>query len=104
MNWVLERVFNYCDDILSGEIKASIKHKWAVQRFKSAEGGIITNSNDSPNAIAIGFESGSKLVWFYKAKLKPGEESNATRKKGETNYKTYPSLFDDNPLFRKSFK
>lgn len=33
MNWVLERVFNYCDDILSGEIKASIKHKWAVQRF-----------------------------------------------------------------------
>lgn len=33
MNWVLERVFNYCDDILNGKIKASIKHKWAVQRF-----------------------------------------------------------------------
>ncbi|MEX3743558.1 terminase large subunit domain-containing protein [Lysinibacillus xylanilyticus] len=33
MNWVLERVINYCDDILSGKIKACVKHKWAVQRF-----------------------------------------------------------------------
>ncbi|MFF5993704.1 terminase TerL endonuclease subunit [Lysinibacillus sp. KU-BSD001] len=33
MNWVLERVFNYCDDILSGQINACIKHKWAVKRF-----------------------------------------------------------------------
>ncbi len=33
MNWVLERVFNYCDDILSCRINACIKHKWAVQRF-----------------------------------------------------------------------
>ncbi|MFJ7951281.1 major tail protein [Lysinibacillus sp. NPDC096418] len=57
---------------------------------KSAEGGVITNANDTPNAIAIGFESGSKLVWLLKAKLKPGEESNATRKKGETSYKVYP--------------
>ncbi|MFE3573646.1 major tail protein [Lysinibacillus sp. NPDC059133] len=57
---------------------------------KSAEGGIITNANDTPNAIAIGFESGSKLVWLLKAKLKPGEETNTTRKKGETSYKVYP--------------
>lgn len=64
----------------------------------SAEGGIITNSNDIPKAIAIGFESGSKLVWFYKAKLKPGEESNATRKKGETNYKVYPFAGEALPL------
>ncbi|WP_418302173.1 major tail protein [Lysinibacillus fusiformis] len=57
---------------------------------KSAEGGIITNANDTPNPIAIGFESGSKLVWLVKAKLKLGEETNSTRKKGETSYKVYP--------------
>lgn len=46
MNWVLERVFNYCDDILNGKIKASIKHKWAVQRFlKDYEG---CQNKDSP--------------------------------------------------------
>ncbi len=71
---------------------------------KSAEGGIITNSNDSPNAIAIGFESGSKLVWFFKAKLKPGEESNATRKKGETNYKLYPFSGEALPLIDGDIK
>lgn len=70
----------------------------------SAEGGIITNSNDTPNSIAIGFESGSKLVWFYKAKLKPGEESNATRKKGETNYKTYPFAGEALPLIDGTLK
>lgn len=64
----------------------------------SAEGGIITNSNDTPNSMAIGFESGSKLVWFFKAKLKPGEESNSTRKKGETSYKTYPFAGEALPL------
>jgi len=65
---------------------------------KSADGGIITNANDTPNAIAVGFESGSKLVWLLKAKLKPGEESNATRKKGETSYKTYPFSGEALPL------
>ena len=46
MNWVLERVFNYCDDILNGKIKASIKHKWAIQRFlKDYED---CQSDDSP--------------------------------------------------------
>jgi phage terminase large subunit-like protein len=29
----LDRVFNYCDDILNGNIKAGKKHKWAVKRF-----------------------------------------------------------------------
>lgn len=33
MNWIMERVFNYCDDILNGAIKASKKHIWAVKRF-----------------------------------------------------------------------
>jgi len=37
-------------------------------------------------------------VWFFKAKLKPGEESNATRKKGETNYKVYPFAGEALPL------
>lgn len=70
----------------------------------SAEGGIITNANDTPNAIAIGFESGSKLVWLYKAKLKPGEESNATRKKGETSYKIYPFSGEALPLISGDLK
>jgi phage terminase large subunit-like protein len=33
MNWIMERVFNYCDDILTGKIKACKKHIWAVKRF-----------------------------------------------------------------------
>lgn len=33
MNWIEERVFAYCDKILSGEIKACRKHIWAVKRF-----------------------------------------------------------------------
>ncbi|TCP32177.1 phage terminase large subunit-like protein [Scopulibacillus darangshiensis] len=33
MNWVLERVFSYCDDILNGKINACKKHIWAVKRF-----------------------------------------------------------------------
>ncbi|MFD2446382.1 major tail protein [Bacillus sp. CGMCC 1.16607] len=70
----------------------------------SSEGGIITNSNDSPNFIALGYESGSKLIWFYKSKLKPGEESNSTRKKGETNYKTYPFSGEALPLIDGTLK
>lgn len=33
MNEILERVFNYSDDILSGEIKACKKHKQSIKRF-----------------------------------------------------------------------
>lgn len=47
MNFVLERVFNYCDDILSGKINACKKHKWAVKRFlKDYED--CMNNPDSP--------------------------------------------------------
>ncbi|MFF5993713.1 major tail protein [Lysinibacillus sp. KU-BSD001] len=70
----------------------------------SDDGGLITNANDTPNPIAVGFESGSKLVWLYKAKFKPGEESNSTRKKGETNYKTYPFSGEALPLIEGILK
>lgn len=33
MNWIMERVFAYCEDILEGRINACVKHKWAVKRF-----------------------------------------------------------------------
>ncbi|MFE4525433.1 terminase large subunit [Cytobacillus firmus] len=33
MNEILDRVFRYCDDILSGRINACKKHKQAIQRF-----------------------------------------------------------------------
>lgn len=53
----------------------------------SDEKGLVMNTNDKPNYLAIGFESGSKLVWLYKAKFKPNEESTTTKKKGETAFK-----------------
>lgn len=53
----------------------------------SADGGLIVNVNDEPNYVAIGFESGSKLVWLYKAKLRAAEETNTTKRKGEITYK-----------------
>ena len=56
---------------------------------KSADGGLIMNVEDEANYLAVGFESGKKLVWLYKAKFKPTEESNATKKKGETAFKQY---------------
>lgn len=33
MNQFMERVFNYCDDILEDRINACREHKWAVKRF-----------------------------------------------------------------------
>lgn len=33
MNEILQRVFNYCDDIFEGRINACKKHKWAIRRF-----------------------------------------------------------------------
>lgn len=54
---------------------------------KSADGGLIINVEDEANYVAIGFESGSKLVWLYKSKFKPTEETNTTKKKGETAFK-----------------
>lgn len=54
---------------------------------KSDEGGIVANVNDEANYLAIGFESGSKIVWIYKSKLRPTEETNSTKVKGETSFK-----------------
>lgn len=70
----------------------------------SDEGGLIVSSDDSPPYMAVGYESGSKLVWFYKAKFKPGEEANSTRKKGETAYKTYPFSGEVIPLISGQIK
>ncbi len=33
MNWIMERVFAYCEDILSGKINSCKKHRWAIERF-----------------------------------------------------------------------
>ena len=77
---------------ISGEtadLPTEVQADWFGHKI-SSEGGIITNVNDKPNTLAIGFESGSKMVWLYKAKFKLGEETNETRRKGEANYKTYP--------------
>src|SRR5690554_3271546 len=49
----------------------------------SADGGIVTNVNDDAPYVAIGFESGSKLVWLYKNKLRATEETLNTKRKGE---------------------
>lgn len=47
MSEVLQRVFLYCNDILSGNIKACKKHIWAVKRFLKDYDDCINNS-DSP--------------------------------------------------------
>lgn len=54
---------------------------------KSSEGGLIMNVGDKPNYLAVGFESGTKMVWLYKAKFKPEEETNETKKKGDISYR-----------------
>lgn len=33
MNEIIKRIFDYCESVLTGEIKACQKHKWAVKRF-----------------------------------------------------------------------
>ena len=75
---------------ISGEVAdlpTEVQADWYGHKL-SSDGGLIVNSNDSPRFLAVGYESGSKLVWYYKVKFKPGEESANTRKKGETSYKT----------------
>jgi phi13 family phage major tail protein len=68
------------------DLPTEVQADWYGHKL-SDEKGLIMNANDTPNYLAIGFESGSKLVWLYKAKFKPTEESNATKKKGETAFK-----------------
>lgn len=81
----------------TADLPTEVQADWYGHKL-SDEGGLITNSFDTPRSIAIGFESGTKMVWLYKAKFKPGEESNQTRKKGETNYKTYQFSGEAIPL------
>ena len=87
----------------TADLPNDVQADWYGHKL-SAEGGIITNANDTPKFIAVGFESGSKLVWLYKTKFKPGEEANSTRKKGETNYKTYPFSGEALPLIEGDLK
>ena len=68
------------------DLPSEVQADWYGHQL-SDDKGVIMNTNDTPNYLAIGFESGSKLVWLYKAKIRPTEESNATKKKGEIAYK-----------------
>ena len=70
------------------DLPTEVQANWYGHKL-SDDKGLIMNANDAPNYLAIGFESGSQLVWLYKSKFKPTEESNATKKKGETAYKQY---------------
>ncbi|MFO1445276.1 hypothetical protein KDN24_19170 [Bacillus sp. Bva_UNVM-123] len=67
------------------DLPTEVQADWYGHKL-SDEKGLIMNTNDTPNYLAIGFESGSKLVWLYKAKFKPAEDTNSTRKKGETAF------------------
>jgi phi13 family phage major tail protein len=79
------------------DLPTEVQADWYGHKL-SDDKGLIMNANDAPQYLAIGFESGSKLVWLYKAKFKPSEESNATKKKGETAYKQYGFSGDAIPL------
>ena len=81
----------------TADLPTEVQADWFGHQL-SSDGGLIVNSNDKPNPIAIGFESGSKMTWFYKAKFNPGEETNQTRRKGETSYKVYPFNGEALPL------
>lgn len=70
------------------DLPTEVQADWYGHKL-SEDKGLIMNANDTPNYLAVGFESGSKLVWLYKVKFKPSEESNSTKKKGETAYKQY---------------
>ncbi len=54
----LERVFNYCDKIIDGEIKAGKKHIWAVERF-------IRDYEDCQNEDSLFYFDESTLDDFY---------------------------------------
>ncbi|WP_324730273.1 major tail protein [Lysinibacillus fusiformis] len=87
----------------TADLPIEVQADWFGHKLSSA-GGLIVNSNDTPRFLAIGYESGSKLVWFFKAKFKPGEEAANTRKKGETTYKTYPFSGEALPLSTGNIK
>lgn len=58
---ILERVFNYCEDILNSNIKAGKKHIWAIKRFLKDYDDCINNPN-SP--FYFDEEVGEDFYWF----------------------------------------
>lgn len=68
------------------DLPTEVQTDWYGHKL-SDDKGLIMNTNDKPNYLAIGFQSGSKLTWLFKSKFKPTEESNSTKKKGETAFK-----------------
>lgn len=70
----------------TADLPTEVQADWFGHKL-SGEKGLIASANDMPNYIALGFHSGSKLVWIYKTKLRPTEETNTTKKKGEIAYK-----------------
>lgn len=70
------------------DLPTEVQADWYGHKL-SADGGLIMSVEDEANYIAVGFESGSKLVWLYKAKFRPTEEANSTKVAGETSFKSY---------------
>ncbi|WP_428909469.1 major tail protein [Niallia sp. Krafla_26] len=70
----------------TADLPTEVQADWFGHKL-SDDKGLIANVNDTPNYIAVGFESGSKLVWLYKTKMRQTEETNTTKRKGEITYK-----------------
>lgn len=68
------------------DLPTEVQADWFGNKL-SDDKGLVTNVNDRSKYVAVGFESGTKLVWIYKAKFRPTEETNTTKKKGEIAYK-----------------
>lgn len=79
------------------DLPTEVQEDWYGHK-KSADGGLIISVEDQAKYVAIGFESGSKLVWLYKAKFKPTEETNTTKKKGETAFRQHGFAGEALPL------
>lgn len=62
MNWIMERVFAYCENILNGKINSCKKHRWAIERFiRDYE---ECQSEDSP--FYFDGEIAEDFYWFAK--------------------------------------
>lgn len=68
------------------DLPSEVQSDWYGHKLADDK-GLVHNVNDESKYLAFGFESGTKLVWFFKAKFRPTEETNATKKKGEIAYK-----------------
>lgn len=60
MSSVLDRVFNYCEDILNGNIKAGKKHIWAVKRFLRD----YKDCQNDDNPFYFDEDVGEDFYWF----------------------------------------